>query len=174
MVPSSGKHTADREDSWPASPVRSPRPRHQTALLTVEKAVLIFPPRAATTPTMTAAMRATNRPYSTAVAPRSLAVRAWNMDVWNFAIRASIGGPLSGLILHTDAGIDPANENSGPYGIRRGSTNPADTHRRSGQSPSSERLIPPRTALIPGSDGRAVRILTACSTPAHRLKVFRW
>src|SRR4029077_12169640 len=43
----------------------------QSALETVVNRVLSWPPRAATTPTITAAISPTIRPYSTAVAPRS-------------------------------------------------------------------------------------------------------
>ena len=63
------------------APEQSGRRGHSTvygrALLILVKAVLILPPSAATTVTMTAAMRATIMPYSTAVAPCSSSLRFW-------------------------------------------------------------------------------------------------
>jgi hypothetical protein len=43
--------------------------------LTLEKALLVFEPTTRTTATMTAAISATRRPYSTALAPRSSRAR---------------------------------------------------------------------------------------------------
>src|SRR6185437_2561424 len=82
-----------------AGAIRPPRPMpsrcRQRAADMVANAVLICVPSVATMPTITAAISATSKPYSTAVAPRSSRWRAEDRyscrDTMTFIIAGSFG-----------------------------------------------------------------------------------